>query len=574
MKYPFLIPFISISLGIITSHFLTLDFPVLIFSLLLLILSILSKKELSLILLAISGFLFGYFITEKPLKDIKSTKNLSLQCKVVNIPSVYKKFLKFDCKVKKSDYKELLNKNLKVFLYSKKSPELPIFLYTKLNLNGNLKIKDNSLNFYVKSFQIDNKNNPFIFVFNLKNYLKENFKDRTKDKILYSLGEAVIFGDRYNIDEETKKIFKNSGLIHLLAISGLHVGILISILLILFYPLKREVKYLLTIFVIALFPIFTGLKIPVVRASLMGILFLLSKIKNLKVNSLNILFFVGTAVLIFNSEALFSPSFQLSFIAVLGILLFVEKHKLEVNNFYQYLVVGIVISVVATLFTTPVLIYHFGKFSPASVIGTPIALIPMYPYISLAVLNILTGFKIDILVNLMNKFGQIFIGITSFFADLDLYFIGFKPDLFFTILVLVIFVIIFVSNLKAYIKILTSVPILLIFLFFSKTDNLLALTNEKVKNYYVLENKRYILLKLAESDECYLYLKRKYSFIKTVLNKEGCEKVYLVIKRKKKYKFDADKYIPINSEFKGVRFLQNGREIVIKINDEIVYPKK
>jgi len=519
-----------------------------------------------------SCFLFGYFITEKPVKDVKSMKNLSLQCKVINIPSVYKKFLKFDCKVEKSNYKELLDKNLKVFLYSKNSTKLPIFLHTNLNLNGNLKVKDNSLNFYVKNFQVNNKNNPFISIFNLKNCLKENFKDKTTDKILYSLGEAVIFGDRYNIDEETKKIFKNSGLIHLLAISGLHVGILISILLILFYPLKREIKYLLTIFIITLFPIFTGLKIPVVRASLMGILFLLSKIKNFKINSLNILFFVGTAVLIFNPKALFSPSFQLSFIAVLGILLFVEKHKLKVNNFYQYLIIGIVISIVATLFTTPVLIYHFGKFSPVSIIGTPIALIPMYPYISLAVLNILTGFQIDILVNVMNKFGQIFIGITSFFADLDLYFIGFKPDLFFTTLILVIFLIIFISNLKAYVKILISVPILLIFLFFSKTDNLIALSKENVKNYEILEDKRYILLKLT--NECYLYMKRKYSFIKTVLNKEGCEKVYLVIKMKKKSKFNADKYIPLNSEFKGVKFLQNGRDIVIKIGDEIVYPKK
>ncbi|RUM60623.1 MAG: hypothetical protein DSY66_04095 [Persephonella sp.] len=572
MKYPFLISFISISLGIITSHILALNFPVLIFLLLLIILSIFSKKELSLILLVMSCFLFGYFITEKPVKDVKSMKNLSLQCKVINIPSVYKKFLKFDCKVEKSNYKELLDKNLKVFLYSKNSTKLPIFLHTNLNLNGNLKVKDNSLNFYVKNFQVNNKNNPFISIFNLKNCLKENFKDKTTDKILYSLGEAVIFGDRYNIDEETKKIFKNSGLIHLLAISGLHVGILISILLILFYPLKREIKYLLTIFIITLFPIFTGLKIPVVRASLMGILFLLSKIKNFKINSLNILFFVGTAVLIFNPKALFSPSFQLSFIAVLGILLFVEKHKLKVNNFYQYLIIGIVISIVATLFTTPVLIYHFGKFSPVSIIGTPIALIPMYPYISLAVLNILTGFQIDILVNVMNKFGQIFIGITSFFADLDLYFIGFKPDLFFTTLILVIFLIIFISNLKAYVKILISVPILLIFLFFSKTDNLIALSKENVKNYEILEDKRYILLKLT--NECYLYMKRKYSFIKTVLNKEGCEKVYLVIKRKKRYKFNADKYIPLNSEFKGVKFFQNGRDIVIKIGDEIVYPKK
>ena len=567
MKYPFFIPFIFISTGIILKELINIELP-LIFLLILSLALIIVKREIALITLAIFSLVLGYSINEKSLNNIQNKKSVALQCKVIDIPVAYKKYIKFNCKVNQSDYKELLNKKVKVILFSKEPENLKIFLFSEVNLTGRLKLYKNSLNLYGYSYKIKNDNNPFIYLLELKNKLKENFKEKVDDKTLYSLGEALIFGDRGNIDTETRRIFVNSGLIHLLAISGLHVGMLITVLLIIFYPLKKEFRYIFVAILVAIFPFLTGLKIPVIRASLMGILILIGKIKNFRVNSLNILFFVGMVILIISPKSIFSPSFQLSFMAVLGILLFVEKHKLEMNNIYQYFYVGIIISVVATLFTTPILTYHFGKFSPISIVATPIALIPLYPYIALAVVNLLTGFNIGLLVDLMNKFGEIFVGITAFFGELKIFYIGYKPILFFTILILIYLIIIFLMKINLYLKLGSSILLLGLFLYFSKVD-----TAKSYSEYKVINEKKFILLKLNNSKECFVYLKRKFQYIGTILNKEGCEKRYLVINPKKKsmYLSEFDRYIPINTKFNNVQFIKVGKDILIKLGEKTVF---
>ncbi len=568
MKYPFFIPFIFISSGIILKELINIELP-LIFLLILSLALLIAKREIALITLAIFSLVLGYSINEKSLNNIQNKKSVALQCKVIDIPTVYKKQIKFNCKVNQSDYKELLNRKVKVILFSKEPENLKIFLFSEVNLTGRLKLYKNSLNVYGDSYKIKNDNNPFIYLLELKNKLKENFKEKVDDKTLYSVGEALIFGDRGNIDTETRKIFVNSGLIHLLAISGLHVGMLITVLLVIFYPLKREFRYIFVAILVAIFPFLTGLKIPVIRVSLMGILFLIGKIKDFRVNSLNILFFVGTVILIISPKAIFSPSFQLSFMAVLGILLFVEKHKLETSNIYQYFFAGIIISVVATLFTTPILTYHFGKFSPISIVATPIALIPLYPYIALAVVNLLTGFQIEFLINLMNKFGEIFLGITAFFGGLEIFYIGYKPVLLFTVLILIYLVVIFLMRINIYLKLGTSLFLLGLFLYFSKVDIV-----EGSSDYKIINEKKFILFKLNNENECFLYLKRKSAFIDTVLNKEDCKKRYLIInpKRNLKTSINFDRYIPINSRFKNVQFIKVGKDIFIKLGEKTVFP--
>ena len=565
MKYPFFVPFIFISLGIIFKNLLSIEIPLIILLILALIL-IIAKNEMAIIILSLFSFFIGYYLYEKDFLNIQNKKNAILQCNVIDIPAIYKKQVKFNCKVKDSNDKNLVNKTLKVIIFSKNPEKLDIFLFSELDLKGRLKLYKNSIYLYVKNYRINNQKNPFIYLFKLKKKLKENFREKVKDKILYSVGEALIFGDRGNIDNDTRRIFINSGLIHLLAISGLHVGMLITILLLIFYPLKREIKYSLVASLVAVFPLITGLKIPVIRASLMGVLFLIGKLKNFKINSLNILFFVGTVILILSPKSIFTPSFQLSFMAVLGILLFVEKHKLEVKNIYQFFYAGIIISIVATLFTTPILAYHFGKFSPVSIIATPIALIPLYPYILLAVINLLTGFQIDFFIKLMNKFGEVFLGITAIFGDLNIFYLGYKPLLIFTVLTLIFLVAIFLTDAGIFPKILISTILLIVFLYISKS--------EELSEFKVIDNKKFLLLKLNKDRECFLYLKRKNNFINLPLNKEGCEKIYLIINPRKKLKSSLrfDGYIPLNSKFRNIQFIKVGKDIFIKFNDDFIYP--
>ncbi|RUM56896.1 MAG: hypothetical protein DSY60_05980 [Persephonella sp.] len=111
-----------------------------------------------------------------------------------------------------------------------------------------------------------------------------------------------------------------------------------------------------------------------------------------------------------------------------------------------------------------------------------------------------------------------------------------------------------------------SILLLAIFLYFSKVN--------EMNNFKIINEKKFILLKLNNSNECFVYLKRRYWYIETVLNKEGCEKKYLVIKprRKPKTSINFDRYIPINSKFKNVQFIKVGKDIFIKLGEKTVFP--
>ena len=567
MKYPFLTVFLPLILGVLTAEYFNFNIPIYVVAIFLL-LSIVLTRIYGLIVFIVSIFLLGISVNDISYRNLENKKNINLECKVSSIPKIYPKYITFSCKTINSNYKELIGRDVKLKIFSKKPFKLDIFFNTKLKLNGNLKVNERGIYFYPKNnwFSIDNGDNPFIPIWYLKRDLIKNFKNYTEDKLLFSLGTALIFGERSYIDKFTKDKFVNSGLIHLLAISGLHVGLIITVFLLILYPLGKRVSYLITIIFLIFYPVFTGFAIPVVRASLMGILFLVGKFINLRINSLNILFFIGSVLVLLFPKSIFSISFQLSFIAVLGILLFIENIKLKINSVFSFFFSSFLISIVAMLFTTPIILYYFGKFSPISTIATPIAMIPVYPYVFLSVLNTLTGFNIEFLVDLMNRFGELFLSIAFFFGDLKIFYYGFNPNLILVIFYILILIVIFIwkENLIMRATFLVVSTTVFLFLSVSKTPR---------GKYEILKIKKYVIV-VSPERECYLYVRRYNSFIMSELNKLGCEKRYFIkTKYRKKLPDGFDEYILINTEHNGVKFIKNGKEVLVKINGKLYIPK-
>ena len=138
-----------------------------------------------------------------------------------------------------------------------------------------------------------------------------------------ALPEALLLGDRSSLPEETRKEFANAGAAHLLAVSGLHVGLIAALALI---PLRRWLGPKARLTVMSLFLLFysalLGFPAPVARATLLLLITLGRRVLRRAPDPLTALFAAFLLILLFRPLDLFSASFQLSFCAVLGIVLF------------------------------------------------------------------------------------------------------------------------------------------------------------------------------------------------------------------------------------------------------------
>ncbi|MBD3860568.1 DNA internalization-related competence protein ComEC/Rec2 [Bacillus sp. 28A-2] len=179
--------------------------------------------------------------------------------------------------------------------------------------------------------------------------------------------QALIFGDRELIDPETLRDYQMLGIIHLLAISGLHVQTLLACLFwcLLRAGVTRETARILLLCFLPIYACLTGAAPSVLRACLMAGIYLVmtSLPKEMKQPSVVVLSATFLLLLAIHPLYLFDIGFQLSFVVTIFILLSVRilsKAKSAVMQLF-------LISFVAQLASLPVLLYHFQQFSLLSV---------------------------------------------------------------------------------------------------------------------------------------------------------------------------------------------------------------
>ncbi len=184
--------------------------------------------------------------------------------------------------------------------------------------------------------------------------------------------KAITLGLKADLDKATKTSFSKAGIMHILAVSGLHVGIVWSLLALLlkpvvhFQPKLKIVVIILEILLVWVFAFITGFSPSVQRAAFMFSLFSLSKINKLEKDSLNILAASAIILLLINAKLLFSVGFQLSYSAMVSIIILYPKiyktlhfkHKI-LDYFWQIQAV----SIAAVIGTAPITIYYFHQFS-------------------------------------------------------------------------------------------------------------------------------------------------------------------------------------------------------------------
>lgn len=180
---------------------------------------------------------------------------------------------------------------------------------------------------------------------------------------------TAITGESRLLDSDTREQFAKAGTAHILALSGLHVGIIMSICSVLLLPLMlfpslRNLRLFLIIGALWLFAFMTGLSPSATRAVIMATCLLLATMLQKRHSSFNALCLAALVILLFDPEALFSISFQLSFAAVTGILLFGRSlNPISERNRKLYLTVTfITMSAGAMLATGVISGYYFHSF--------------------------------------------------------------------------------------------------------------------------------------------------------------------------------------------------------------------
>ncbi|KPK87218.1 MAG: hypothetical protein AMS27_03130 [Bacteroides sp. SM23_62_1] len=196
------------------------------------------------------------------------------------------------------------------------------------------------------------------------------------------LATSLLLGYRENLEEQQKLEFTASGAMHILAVSGLHVGIIYGILMFIFKPCfrkKPESSFFIITPCIWTYAFLTGLTPSVTRASLMLSLYMVSRIMKRKSSLIHIVFFSAFLMILINPHIVFRVSFQLSFMAITGIsVLFQDLYAfLKTGNWLINKVIGLTcISFSAQLFTVPLSLYYFHQF-PHYFLFTNLLVIPL-----------------------------------------------------------------------------------------------------------------------------------------------------------------------------------------------------
>ncbi|WP_304966949.1 ComEC/Rec2 family competence protein [Paramuribaculum intestinale] len=198
------------------------------------------------------------------------------------------------------------------------------------------------------------------------------------------LVNILITGDTSDMNQSTRKSFSGAGMAHVLALSGLHVGIIASLLMIALYPLRlcrmRSAASASAIILLWSYAAVTGLSASVTRATVMASVLLMASMLQRRHSPANALCLAAMLIMAFDPTALFTISFQLSFAAVAGILLFARLlNPTAPRRRIAHRLAGIVsVSLSAMLATGAISAYYFHTF-PIYFLPANVAVAPLLP---------------------------------------------------------------------------------------------------------------------------------------------------------------------------------------------------
>lgn len=342
-----------------------------------------------------------------------------------------------------------------------------ITVYAKINLYKNIftneierdaiNILENKMLFGVSSiypyinFNVISKSG---FLDYIKNYINKYglyFRNIAKKSlgeyikpVSYSVAQGISIGDKSIIPYEINRHFIGAGISHILSISGLHISMVLYILFLAlsFLPIDFYKRILIsTVITVIIYPAVTLFSVSIIRTSIMAFCLLISYYFDKNRNSVNSLFLAALIILIMDPNSIREVSFQFSFLATLGIILYYPIFDSYINKIsnkiankikknFNYIVKNIIVKIAGFLFINiialvsilPLSVYHFSLLNLTSIFANIFAVPLAFIILASSIITIIiyqiysplsmysaytVEFFTDLLIKLSEKFSEI-----------------------------------------------------------------------------------------------------------------------------------------------------------------------
>jgi competence protein ComEC len=344
----------------------------------------------------------------------------TLQEPLVEKTNAYKAIARFTAIVKTNSIHETTGD---LILYFKKDSLPPLLKYgSQIIFNKNLQEIRNSNNpggFDYKRFSlfqgithqayltkddyeiltIENISWPTQFIFTTRTWVISTLKKYIPGDKESGLAEALLIGYKDDLDKNLVQSYSNTGVVHIIAISGLHLGIIYWLLLAVTKPLKQNKKLvwlrlLLTISALWAFTLLAGAQPSVLRSAIMFTIIAIGQLAARKGSIYNTMALSAFVLLCINPFWLWDVGFQLSYTAVLSIVVFfrpVYNWFYLPNKIIDFFWSLTAVTISAQLLTLPVSIYHFHQmpllFLPTNFVAVPVSSLILIGEILLCAFN-------------------------------------------------------------------------------------------------------------------------------------------------------------------------------------------
>lgn len=240
-----------------------------------------------------------------------------------------------------------------------------------------------------------------------KKYI-EDFFDESLQSVQSSLIKSIAFGNQGYLDKDSLSLFSITGTAHIIAVSGLHVGVLVLIIHCVLKKLNmgKNQVLLTTMIILFLYAYMVGFPVSIIRANWMYYLYVGGYFLERRYDAINSLMLMAFVLLLYNPFTLFSVSFQLSFAATLSILLFYPILKGYLKILPKSLQSLLGVTIAAQLGTIPIMIYHFGQVSIVSPLANIFIVPTLVPLLSMGFFSVITsvfsrnlGYAINFITN-------------------------------------------------------------------------------------------------------------------------------------------------------------------------------
>jgi competence protein ComEC len=260
------------------------------------------------------------------------------------------------------------------------------------------------------------------FLLKIKIWVLHAIRKNLSDPIDAGLTEALLIGYKEDLDSSLQESYTNTGVSHIIAISGMHLGLIFYLLDLLTGTVanKRISKLLaigMTLPLLWVFSLLTGASASVLRSVLVFTFLIIGNLLNKRKSSINSLMASCFVLLLINPKIIYDIGFQLSYAAVLSILIFeplISKLLFLKNKMLHYLWSMISITLAAQILTTPFVLLHFKQFPVfflfTNLVAVPISSLILLLAILLCVFEILllntsmVSKSIHLLIQFMNNY--------------------------------------------------------------------------------------------------------------------------------------------------------------------------